>query len=544
MENNKKWLIPVGFGLAIALGLILGNIMGKQSAVSEINKGSVFDALFSPSSKLETILQMVDADYIEEINTDSIEEDLIPRLLGFLDPHSVYISAKDMQLMGKDLEGSFSGIGVQFNIQHDTVMVVSVIPGGPSEKIGIRAGDRIVLVDGKPFVGDTITNEKTMRRLRGDKNTKVKLGIRRRSSEKILNFVVTRGDVPVKTVDILYMLSPKIGYVKVSSFGANTKDEFRAALEALQRTGAEDFVIDLRGNPGGYMEAAVALVNEFLPKGSLIVYAEGKAYPRKEEYASGKGASKKAGVAVLIDEWSASASEIFAGAIQDNDRGVIIGRRSFGKGLVQQQFPFEDGSAVRLTVARYFTPAGRSIQKPYTKGDSESYERDIMNRYLHGEFSSKDSIKYDSLVFYTLNKHRPVYGGGGITADIFIPRDTTSYTPYYNRVMNEGLVYDFAFHYADANRLELSKFTTWQDLSDYLRRQSVLNDFVHFAEKKGVKRNLSQILKSEKLLKESLFSLIARNAVGDEAFYPILNENDKFVQEAIRQLEKKDIAVK
>lgn len=538
MKNKFKIWIPLFLGIAVAIGVIIGNFVVRASIPAEYNSQSnILKTIFS-TSKLQTVMNLIDADYVEEISTDSITEDIIPQILKHLDPHSVYIPAKDLVMVNEDLEGSFSGIGVQFNIQSDTIMIISVIHDGPSEKLGILAGDRIVYVNDTLFVGDSITNEKTMNKLRGKKGTTVKLGIKRKSSEEILDFVVTRGDVPVKSIDISYMLTKDIGYIKISNFGAKTYEEFLTALAKLRYSGANKYVIDLRGNPGGYLDAAINITNEFLERGDLIVYTEGKSYARKDAYADGTGSAKQAKTAVLIDEWSASASEIFAGAIQDNDRGTIIGRRSFGKGLVQQQIPLSDGSAIRLTVARYYTPSGRSIQKPYEKGNKHDYEQDILNRFLHGEFISKDSIKIsDSLRFETKNG-RSVYGGGGIMADLFIPRDTLEYTPYFNKVFDLGCVYQYAFLYSDQNRQKLEQFKSWQEIYNYLQKEKVLNDFINYAEREGVKKNSAQIIKSKKLLTKYLYAYISRDILGDNAFYPILNKEDDFVQTAIKTLNK------
>jgi len=537
---NKKWKIwlPVFFGMAIAIGIIVGNLIAKKAFTG--NGKGMNSSYFSKTSKLETILGLIDADYVEDVNVDSLSEDLIPKLLANLDPHSVYIPASDMEMANEDLDGSFSGIGVQFNIQTDTVMVISVIHGGPSDKLGILPGDRIVSVNDSVFVGKKMTNERVMKKLRGKKGSKVKLGIKRRSSAKILTYVVTRGDVPVRSVDSYYMLTPQIGYIKVSNFGAQTYQEFIGAIKKLHKSGAQKFVVDLRGNPGGYMDAATSMVNEFLKKGNLIVYTKGKSYPRKDIYANGNGTCQKADLVVLIDEWSASASEIFAGAMQDNDRAIIIGRRSFGKGLVQQQIPFNDGSAVRLTVARYYTPSGRCIQKPYKKGDMMSYEKDIMNRYIHGEFSNKDSIKISKGLKYKTVGGRLVYGGGGIMADIFIPKDTSCYTPYFNKVVDAGYLYEFAFQYADGHRAKLKQYKNWQSLFSYLEKQPMLVDFAEFAEKKkGVKKNIRQILKSAPLIEQMIYSYVAKDAAGDEAYYPIVNSEDDCLKEAIKQLKHK-----
>ncbi len=537
MSNKWKALLPILFTVAVAVGIIIGSQIEYYTNENvRIPKPGSFPGF--GKEKLQTIIDLIDEEYIDTINIDSLNDEVIPEIIKQLDPHSVYIPAKDMNLGNEDLEGSFSGIGVQFNIQSDTVMVVSVINGGPSKRQGIQAGDRIVSVDDSSFVGKTINQEKVLRTLRGKKGSKVKLGIKRRSSTKILYYTITRGDVPVKTVDVSYLLTPQIGYVKIGSFGAQTHDEFMFAMSKLKSQGAKKFVFDLRGNPGGYLQAAIAMVNEFLPRKSLIVYTAGRTYGREDSYANGKGNFQDDEFVVLIDEWSASASEIFAGAMQDNDRATIIGRRSFGKGLVQKEQELKDGSAIRLTVAKYYTPSGRCIQKPYKRGDAEDYMKDIVTRYKHGEFNTKDSIKQNETEVYKTKKGRKVYGGGGITADIFVGRDTLLQTPYYNKVINEGYIYDFAFKYADENRAKLSQFKDWKALLAYLEKQPLLNDMVVFAEKKGTARNVSQIVKSEPLLENLLYAYIANISIGDDAYYPIQNKDNNMIKEAIKQLNK------
>jgi len=459
-------------------------------------------------------------------------------LIAKLDPHSVYIPAADLENVNSELEGSFSGIGVQFNIQNDTVMIVSVISGGPSEKVGLLAGDRIVQVNDTVFVGKKVTNEKVMKKLRGPANTQVKLGVKRQGTKEILKYTVTRGQIPVNSVDVAYMIEPGVGFIKVSKFASTTYTEFLNAIADLRAKGAKRYIIDLRENSGGFMDQAINMVNEFLPANQMIVYSEGKAYPRFEAKSDGKGSCIGSPVVVMIDEFSASASEIFAGAIQDNDRGIIVGRRSFGKGLVQQQFNLSDGSAIRLTVARYFTPSGRSIQKPYVKGNTEDYEKDILNRYLHGEFDSKDSIQVaDSLKFKTL-KGRTVYGGGGIMPDIFVPRDTSEYTPYLNRIVNYGYLYQFAFQYTDKNRQKLNAIKGWQNMDKYLDSQNILNQFTTFAASKGVKPDSKQIAISKKFILTQLKAYITRNIQGDEGFYPLFYKDDKTVKTALEAVKK------
>jgi carboxyl-terminal processing protease len=381
------------------------------------------------------------------------------------------------------LEGHFSGVGIQFTIQQDTVHINSVIQGGPSEKVGLMAGDRIVTVDDSVFVGKEIRNETVMRTLKGPKDTQVKLGIKRTSEKNLLNFTITRGDIPQNTIDATYMLSNDFGYIQVSKFGRNTYVELLNALALLNHKGCKGLIVDLRGNTGGYMEAAIRTVNEFLPQGKLIVYTQGRKSPRTETYANGTGSCQKMPIVVLIDEASASASEIFAGAIQDNDRGMIVGRRSFGKGLVQEPISLDDGSAIRLTIARYYTPSGRCIQRPYENGKDENYEMDLLTRYAHGEFFSQDSIKQNENLRYSTGLGRPVYGGGGIMPDIFVPQDTIGQTSYLKSVLNKGLILQYAFQYTDNNRKKLAKYEDEKSLLDYLYRQRVIVDqFVNYAQ--------------------------------------------------------------
>ena len=382
---------------------------------------------------------------------------------------------------------------------------------------------------------------KVMKKLRGLKDSKVDLGVKRSSAKKLLTFTITRGDIPVNSVDVSFKINDKTGYLKISKFGRNTYNEFMNALAKLRKEGADRYIIDLRGNTGGYMDAAIKMVNEFLPKDQLIVYTEGKAFPRNEgneAYSDGTGAFQNNQMVVLMDEWSASASEIFAGAIQDNDRGTIVGRRSFGKGLVQQQIPFSDGSAIRLTIARYYTPSGRSIQKEYKMGDIEDYNQDLMNRFLHGEFDTKDSIKLNDSLSYETRNGRIVYGGGGIMPDIFVPRDTIGVTSYLNNVVNNGIIYQFALEYTNKHRKELSQFKDYGSLLQYLKREPLLDEFVAYAASKGVKPRPVYINISRKIINNQLHAYIARNLLGDEAFYPILMLEDKTFLKAVDILDE------
>ena len=535
--NKKNIQLVIVITIAVLSGLFLGNLLAGRA-----NKSNKFGNLPGMSSsgggKLDELLSLIDEQYVDTVDVDSLTDEMMTEMIAKLDPHSVYIPAKDLENVNSELEGSFSGIGVQFNIQNDTVMIVSVISGGPSEKAGLMAGDRIVKVNDSVFAGkNMVSNEKVMRKLRGTKGTKVKLGVRRNGTKELLSYSITRGDIPVNSVAIAYMIEPGVGFIGLNSnFAKTTYNEFLHAIAELRSKGAKKYVIDLRENSGGLMDVAIQMINEFLPKGEMIVYSKGKSYPRSEAKADGSGTCINNPIVVLIDEFSASASEIFAGAIQDNDRGMIIGRRSFGKGLVQQQIPFADGSAVRLTVARYYTPSGRCIQKPYIKGDAEAYEKDIINRFQHGEFDSKDSIHVVNSLKYKTLKGRTVYGGGGIMPDIFVARDTSKYTPYLTKIINYGYIYQFAFQYTDKNRSSLSAYKTWQNMDNFLSSQNLLNQFIAFAAAKGVPANQREINISKSLITNQIKAYIVRNILGDNGFFPILYKDDEAVKKALESL--------
>ena len=464
-------------------------------------------------------------------------EEAMPQILAELDPHSIYIPAKDLETVNSELESSFSGIGVQFTIQDDTIYINSVIEGGPSAKVGLMAGDRIISVNDSAFVGKKLDSQLAMKTLKGPKGSEVKLGVKRATEKETVFFTIVRGDIPQNTVDAAYMITDKFGYIQISKFGRNTHIELLNALAILNHKDCKGLIIDLRGNTGGYMEAAIRMVNEFLPEGKLIVYAQGRNYPRTDDYANGTGSCQKLPVVVLVDEASASSSEIFAGAIQDNDRGTIVGRRSYGKGLVQQPIDFNDGSAVRLTVARYYTPSGRSIQKPYQNGRDSNYEMDVITRYEHGEFFSRDSIKMDESLRYSTGLGRPVYGGGGIMPDIFVPQDTTGVSSYLSTVLSKGLTYQFTFQYTDRNRSKLSSFDDEESLLKHLHRQGLIAQFVRYAESKDVKRRNILIRKSYKLLEKNIYGHIIYNIMGKESYIKYFNKSDAIVKTALDLLE-------
>ncbi len=522
--KNIKIYIPVLLAIALVTGIFIGNRLNRNSgnnipATSNVNK---FDA----------IVNLIQNAYVDSISTDSLIEKTIPQLLKNLDPHTTYIPAKEMVGVEEEMRGNFGGIGVQFSIQNDTVMVVDVISGGPSSKLGIMPGDRIVTVNDTSLVVKGLKNEKVLSKLRGEKGTKVEVGIKRKGFKDLISFTITRGDIPIYSVDVNYMIDPTTGYIKVSRFGEQTYEEFMDGMKALDQQGMKNVIVDLRGNPGGYLNAVIKMVNEFLDKGELIVYTEGNSQARKTFQADSRGIYRDKGITVLIDDFSASASEIFAGAIQDNDRGWIVGRRSFGKGLVQEQIPFNDGSAVRLTVARYYTPSGRCIQKPYDKGNDEYY-KDIMERAIHGEFQKVDSIKYSDTVKYKTLSGRIVHGGGGVMPDYFIPADTLGYSDYYSKVTQKGLVYQFALDFADSKRKELSNLKTSAEFETYFGKVNVLDLFVAFAEKKGVKTNTTDLKTSSKIIDNQVKAYIARNIIGEKGFYPLIQNIDKTLLEAI-----------
>ena len=528
MENNRRtkvWL-PFIIAASIAVGIFIGNyykvLSGKQQGRA-----------FSNGDKISAILGIINEQYVDTVNMNDLIENTIPKIFGELDPHSVYIPAKDLADVNEELDGSFSGIGVSFNMQTDTIMVISVISGGPAEKAGILPFDRIITINDSLFAGTNKSQEKIMKSLRGAKNSTVKLGIKRGLSDELLQINVTRGDVPVKSVDVCFTPAEGIGFIKVSKFGRTTYNEFLTAIAKLKQQGVNSFIIDLRDNTGGFMDAAINMVNEFMPEGKLIVYTEGKSFPRSDVYANGTGTCKDAEIVVLTNEISASASEIFSGAIQDNDRGMIIGRRTFGKGLVQNQIPLNDGSAFCLTIARYYTPSGRCIQKDYKMGDDEDYEQDIYNRYLHGEFYSADSIKLDDNLKYSTFGGRTVYGGGGIMPDIFIPRDTSGITTYYKNVVNTGVLHLYALRYSDANHEKLSSFGTYEELLAYLQTQPLLSDFTDFAATQGIAKRPTLINISGKLITLQLQAYIIRNFFDDDGFYPVFLKDDPTLKKAI-----------
>ena len=528
---RKHTFTPLVIAASISIGILIGVFYTTQ-----FGGGNQMDIVTTSSGKLNSLMRIVESQYVDTVNIPDIIESAIPTVLAELDPHSAYIPAKDVQEVNDDLRGSFSGIGIQFTIQDDTIHVNNVIPGGPSEKVGLMAGDRIVMIDDTLFVGKTINNNLAMKKLKGPKGTEVKLGIKRQGEQSLLDFVIERGEIPVKSVDASYVIDDKYGYIKIEKFAETTFPEMLIALAQLRANDIEGLIIDLRSNTGGYMAPAIQMVNEFLGKDQLIVYTEGRQSPRQNFFSNGTGSSQDLPLVVLVDEGSASASEIFSGAIQDNDRGIIVGRRTFGKGLVQQQMDFNDGSALRLTIARYYTPSGRCIQKPYTKGDDEAYEMDLFTRYEHGEFFNSDSIHQDQSQVFRTALGRSVYGGGGIMPDVFVPSDTTGYSVYYNKAVSMGLVNRFSFHYCDQNRKNLEKLPDTELLTAYLGKQNIVEQFVKYAETKGLQRRNLQIAKSRQKLEQALYATIVYDMQNMESYVRYLNQSDPTVQKAIQIL--------
>lgn len=490
-----------------------------------------------PMRKLQLAGMAITQLYVDSVNQEKLIEDGIRGMLKELDPHSLYSTAKETKALNEPLNGSFDGIGIQFNMVEDTLLVIQPVAKGPSEKVGILAGDRIITVADSTISGVKMQRSDIMRRLRGPRGSKVKLGIMRRGVDKMLYFTVTRGKIPVYSVDAHYMIRPRVGYIRIGSFGATTYAEFMEAVEALQKEGMRDLIIDLQDNGGGYLQASVKIIEEFLKKDDLIVYTEGRAQRRMEYRSSGNGRLTKGKVYVLINEYSASAAEILAGAMQDQDRGTIIGRRSFGKGLVQRPIEFDDGSMIRLTIAHYYTPSGRCIQKPYAKGDQEDYAMDIKNRYKHGELYSADSIHFaDSLKYQTLRRHRTVYGGGGIMPDVFVPLDTTQLTALHLQLISHSLIINATLRYVDEHRKEIkARYTTFDDyFRNFQVPQSMIDGIFAEAERQKLKLySKEECDKTLPMLKVQLKGLIARDIWDMNEYYRIMNEQNRIVQKAV-----------
>ncbi len=526
--------------LAFLSGLRFGQIRGRRATTSQIEQ--MVSELSTPTNKLSYTLSLIDTQYVDSLSLDSIVEHMMPVVMEELDPHSVYIPASEMQQVNEPLEGEFDGIGVVFNMATDTVIVLNVIPSGPSDKAGVRAGDRIIRINDSVVAGREIPQNEIVHRLRGRRGTEVKLSLERQGIADLVDVTVVRDAIPLKSIEASFMIADHIGYIKLSQFARTSYSELMSAIASLRGEGMTKLIFDLRGNSGGYLDQAILIANEFLPEGDLIVYTEDRHRNRVEEFSDGNGTLTDIGLAVLIDEASASSSEILAGALQDNDRGTIIGRRSFGKGLVQRQVPFADGSALRITVARYFTPTGRSIQKPYILGDEESYRSDMFNRYLNNEFFSADSIHFADSLRYVTPKGKTVYGGGGIMPDLFVPLDTTDVTKYFVEVSGRNILYRYTIEYADRHRAELDKIETLGQLRTFLDAdRNLLDDFVAYAARHGVKPVPREIAVSRQLIEAQLRAYISRNTkLESNGFYDNIYKIDNAVLRSLEVLNAED----
>jgi carboxyl-terminal processing protease len=528
MKYNRAYL-PLIIGFSVALGILIGFYMPHP-------QNGLYTNFPASNDKLGRVLDIIESDYVDTVNRNTLIEEAIPVMLRKLDPHSVYIPASDLARANEPLQGNFDGIGVSFNMLTDTVLIISTISGGPSEKAGIIPGDKIIYVNDSLIAGKGKPDEDVVKMLKGPRGTKVGLKIERKGTDTLLPFTIVRDKIPIYSVDVSYMMSDEVGYIKISNFALTTHDEFKQGLRELKDQGMKKLILDLRGNSGGVYDAATMIADEFLPDGKLIVFTMGKSTPRQDVKATSRGDFEKGELVVLIDEWSASASEIVAGAVQDNDRGTIIGRRSFGKGLVQEPVMFRDGSAMRLTIARYYTPTGRSIQKPYDQGVDKYYE-DLGNRLMHGEFEEADSIWMDDSLRFTTPGGKTVYGGGGIMPDIFIPIDTTGISDYFLAIINSGLLYRYAFKYTEDNREIMKNYKDLPSLDKWLSNQDLISKFVRFTEQNGVSANRQQLAVSEKKIYVLLKANIARNMLDNMGFYPIWQEIDKTLLDALKFIE-------
>lgn len=532
-QNKSTRFIPLIIAISVVIGVLLGTFYAHHFS------GNKLSIINTSSNKLNDLLHIIDDQYVDTVDLSNLVERAMPEILGELDPHSIYIPAQKSQEATDELAGSFSGIGVQFTIRQDTIYINNVIKGGPSEKVGLLAGDRIIKVDGEDFTGEIVTNEEVLHRLKGEKGSEVKLTVLRRGQKEFLDFTVVRGDIPVNSIKAAYMINKEVGYMQIEKFGETTYPEMLVGLAKLNQANFKGLIIDLRGNTGGYMGAAIQMVNEFLPANRLIVYTEGRKSARQEYKSDGRGGYQNLPLVVLVDEASASASEIFSGAIQDNDRGVVVGRRTFGKGLVQEQVEFGDHSMIRLTIARYYTPSGRCVQKPYKKGHDEDYEMDILTRYQRGEFFSEDSIKQSGTAYET-SIGRKIYGGGGIMPDYFVPQDTVNYTSYFRMANQQGFIIQYAYEYTDDNRQALSKYDTYESLVKYLASQNIVDKFANYANKKGLKRRNLMLQKSMKLFEHALYGNIVYIMLDDEEYAKFANGSDPTVLKAVNLLKNNE----
>ncbi len=539
MNKYKIWQ-PFIIAATLAIGIVIGiRLSGPYR-----NDTALFNFRSGQFNKLNDVVNYISQEYVDSVDSRKLMDDAIAEMLHSLDPHSSYIPSEELQAVNEPLEGNFEGIGVEFHIQDDTIMVVTAIAGGPSEQLGIRAGDRIIRVEGKNVAHIDITNSKVMQLLRGKGGTKVKVTIFRRSTNKTLEYTITRGEIPLYSVDVGYMLSKETGYIKISHFAENTYDEYLAAFKKLQAVGMKSLVLDLRGNPGGYLKTAIKIADEFIPDEKLIVYTEGRSRPRDDYFATANGLFEKGKLIVLIDEGSASASEIVSGAVQDWDRATIMGRRSFGKGLVQEQSELPDGSAIRLTVARYYTPTGRCIQKPYD-GIYEDYENELLDRLKRGELVNQDSIQFSDSLKFTTPGGRIVYGGGGIMPDLFVPLDTETLSNFYSQANSKGLIIQFAYDYLDQHRASFEQYKDFLSFNKAFKvDQKLYNEFVVYAAKAGVDTDQSGVKTAQRYIVIQLKAMIARQLWKNEGFYPVIHELDPTLHKALEEIEKSNVASK
>jgi carboxyl-terminal processing protease len=528
-NSGKTVFLPLVLALALTAGIFIGKYLPGNT------QNPRHSSIRSRNDKLNSVLNIIESNYVDSVNRADLVETAIPAMLKKLDPHSVYIPAKDLARANEPLQGNFDGIGISFNMLTDTILVISTIPGGPSEKLGLLPGDKILYVNDSLVAGKHISDEKVMGMLKGPRGTTVRVKILRSGQKELIPFEITRDKIPIYSVDVDYMVNDFTGYLKINTFAMTTFDDFMTGLRELKSQGMTSLILDLRGNSGGVMDAAIQIANQFLTKGQLIVFTMGRSQPRNEARATGKGEFEEGKLVVLIDEWSASASEILAGALQDNDRGIIIGRRSFGKGLVQEPVMFSDGSGMRLTIARYYTPTGRSIQKPYKDGYDEYYH-ELNKRYERGEFEVSDSIHFSDSLKFTTPGGKIVYGGGGIMPDKFVPADTSGISPYFLKV--RSLIYRFALKYTGDNRAALTKYTDAASMKKYLDKQGPLDQFVRYASANGIKVDQAGLKVSEHVIDIQLKAYIARNIIDNKGFYPIWEEIDTTLKYAIDFLKK------
>lgn len=537
MQFNRppyRYYLPIIFAIVLLAGIWAGKKLTPESQVS----GGMFTLSPEPYNKVSDLMSYIEGNYVDSVSREDLSEDAIEGILESLDPHSQYFSADILGEVNEELMGNFEGIGIQFRIESDSIIVIQTIAGGPSEKVGLLAGDRIVAVGDSIIAGVGIKNEDAISLLKGPRGTEVDISIYRKGISELLDFSIVRDIIPTYSLDVAYMVSDSIGYIKVSKFSATTYEEFLAALESLRNKGMNTLILDLRGNTGGYLQAATQMADEFLKEDQLIVYTEGNNRPRTYAYATRKGHFEDNALVVLINEGSASASEIIAGAVQDNDRGMIIGRRSFGKGLVQEQLNLPDGSAVRLTIARYYTPTGRCIQRSYENGKDDYYE-DFYERFHNGEIQNADSIHFDDSLKYTTPGGRIVYGGGGIMPDIYVPYDSHNYPEYYNKLLDKGLIFRYAFKYTDTHREELSSFEDFEDFNARFRiNRSMFNDFLAYTEDMGIEKDPEGIRESGDRIKILMKAFIARNLFDDEGFYPLYHQIDETFLKAMDYLQE------